>query len=72
MTILTVPHVLLYLRCRACSHRYESTRRDTLCPVCLSEPVVYGIKVEELPSQDWEGPQNGERSPRRTPDPDDS
>lgn len=55
MTLLT-SNVILYLRCLACDHRYESDRRDTLCPVCLSADTrVYGVKVDALPNQDWEG-----------------
>lgn len=55
MTLLT-SFVTFYLRCRDCDHRYESDRRDTFCPVCLSASTrVYGVKVDKLPNQDWEG-----------------
>lgn len=66
MTLTQVPTVTYYLLCcnESCTHRFESDRRDTLCPVCLSVGRIYGIQVYETLSQDWEDQQTLGKSPR--------
>lgn len=47
MTILMANHVLYYLKCLACGHRFHTKYRNKKCSRCSAVSIPYGVKLPD-------------------------